>query len=69
MRTTAEQARQARDYINGTRPPDMSTTAFNLERMAAAAQSAKFTIDQIRDKDVTINVRVAGATGQGGITV
>ena len=69
VRTTAEQARLARDYINGTRPPDMSQSAYNAERMAAAAISAKATLDQIRDKTVTVNVRVAGATGQGGVTV
>ena len=68
VRTTASAAARARDAINATRPPDMSQSAYNLERMQAAAVSTKYTLDQIRDKTVTVNVRTAGATGQGGIT-
>lgn len=66
VRTTAEQARRARDFINTTRPPDMAESAWNLERMAAAAESTKYTLDQLRSGDIVVDVRVAGATGQGG---
>ncbi len=68
-RETSVQLQAARDAVNSTRPPDMSQSAWNAERMAAAAITTKATLQWIRDNPVAVGGRVAGATGAGGTTV